>query len=99
MKDEVEWWNVNVPEVKDVMATIKENSPLWTVQTDDGVEHNLTQVSDPNLVRSLESAFSKVPALYIADGHHRSAAASRVAKLKNQAGTSRYFLTGIFPDD
>ena len=69
----------DVPEVKDVMATIKENSPLWTVQTDDGVEHNLTQISDPNLVTSLESAFSKVPSFHIADGHHRSAVASRVA--------------------
>ena len=89
----------DVPEVKDIMATIKTITPLWTVQTDDGVEHNLTQISDADLVSSLESAFSKVPALYIADGHHRSAAASRVAKLKNQKGSSRYFLTGIFPDD
>ena len=38
-------------------------------------------------------------ALYIADGHHRSAAASRVAQARNGQGEAGWFLCGIFPDD
>ena len=49
-----------------------------TTGFDDAVEHALTVVSDPALVERLQAAFRGVDALYIADGHHRSAAASRI---------------------
>ena len=49
-------------------------------------------------VAELAGAFAAVPALYIADGHHRSAAASRVAAERGGAGSSGRFLVGIFPD-
>jgi uncharacterized protein (DUF1015 family) len=55
-------------------------------------------IRDSALVNAIQSAFADVDALYIADGHHRSAAASRVAKLRQRAGTSGYFLAGIFAD-
>lgn len=70
----------------------------WSVTTDDEVTHTLTVIQDSELVNAIQSAFVDVDALYIADGHHRSAAASRVAKLRERAGTSGYFLAGIFAD-
>ena len=82
----------DVPEVKDVMATIKENSPLWTVQTDDGVEHNLTQISDPNLVASLESAFFQ-GANFL---HCRWASPFRSSKPCGKTKKSSWFFTLFF---
>lgn len=70
----------------------------WIATTEDGVEHMLQVVSDPDLVRKLVAAFRAVPALYVADGHHRSAAASRVSALRGGQGHAGWFLAGIFPD-
>ena len=76
--------------------------PLYDLTAADGVRHTIWRVDDTDaLVKSFES----VPLLYIADGHHRAASASRArAELKQQsfAHTGQedynYFLTVIFPD-
>lgn len=71
--------------------------PAWRVITEDGVEHALWP-APLALVPALREAFAALPCTYIADGHHRSAAASRLhAKRKDDA--SAYFLAGLFPDD
>src|SRR5260370_31449419 len=71
---------------------------------DDGVRHQLWVIGDEATVAALTRAVDALPALYIADGHHRSAAASRVAQARggdsggrNGAGTHGYFLSVIFP--
>jgi uncharacterized protein (DUF1015 family) len=48
-------------------------------------------------VQFLEAEFKRISSLYIADGHHRSAAAARVFRSRSGAGLSRAFLTVIFP--
>jgi uncharacterized protein (DUF1015 family) len=63
----------------------------------DGVRHSAWVISDPSEVAKLKSAFEKIPFLYIADGHHRSAAAGRVYTSRNGAGNCAWFLTVIFP--
>ena len=74
------------------------SEPLFTVTTDDGVEHSLSRIAASDDIERLEAAFAALDALYIADGHHRSAAASRVAaQLGGERGSS-WFLCGIFPD-
>ena len=78
-------------------------APDFDVTTDDGVRHALWQVTGAQR-DALTAAFADVPALYIADGHHRSAAASRnAAQLAGERGdgdgSHRWFITGIFPDD
>jgi len=73
-------------------------SPVWSVTTDDTVTHSLTVINNANLVEQLGQAFKGVEALYIADGHHRSAAASRVSADRGGSGTSGWFLAGLFPD-
>ena len=79
------------------MAAAANVAPAWTVETDDPVVHSLSVIDDPALIASLQAAFVQADALYIADGHHRSAAASRVAKLRQRAGTSGLFNGNIFP--
>lgn len=62
----------------------------------DGVRHTTWDVPAAFNAR-LESLFSAIPVAYIADGHHRSAAASRYAKERGFAGESRWFLAVAFP--
>ena len=84
--------------VKQAMTKASMLTPEWEVTTPDQVAHSLTLINDDALVLQLQAAFRQLPALYIADGHHRSAAASRVAGLRKGEGTSHLFLAGIFPD-
>lgn len=80
-----------------LIADASSAAPAWTVTTDDGVIHRLWPVPSARN-DDFQAAFAEVPVLYIADGHHRSAAASRVhAHRKDEA--SKYFLAGMFPSD
>ena len=66
--------------------------------TADGVRHQLWVVDDEATIEVLSRAVDALPALYIGDGHHRSAAAARVAEAR--AGgpvSSQYFLSVLFP--
>ncbi len=65
----------------------------------DGVRHTLWPVFDPATVHAIEAAFSQVPALYIADGHHRAAAAARVGAGASADDARGRFLAVAFPDD
>jgi len=67
--------------------------------TADRVEHRLW-VAPAESVREIEHLFGRVPALYVADGHHRSAAASRVHALRrDRPGEHDVFLAVVFPHD
>jgi uncharacterized protein (DUF1015 family) len=63
----------------------------------DGVRHTAWVVSDDAEVELIQKAFAGIRYLYIADGHHRSAAAARVYSSRKGAGNSAYFLAVIFP--
>ncbi len=81
-------------------------SPSVHLTADDGVIHRLWIVNDPEVMQTITSTFDGLDCLYIADGHHRSAAASRVAdkrRTNNLEHTGdeayNYFLSVIFPDN
>jgi uncharacterized protein (DUF1015 family) len=63
----------------------------------DGVRHTSWAISDVPTIQAVEQEFASIPYLYIADGHHRSAAAGRVFQSRKGAGQSGRFLTVIFP--
>ena len=63
----------------------------------DGVRHTGWVISDPAQIRFIEAEFGRMSCLYIADGHHRSAAAARVYQTRKGAGDSAWFLSVIFP--
>ena len=74
-----------------------EEQPDVDFTAPDGVRHTSWIVGDDGSIDVLEREFGKIPALYIADGHHRSAAAARVFQSRKGAGYSRSFLAVIFP--
>jgi uncharacterized protein (DUF1015 family) len=62
-----------------------------------GMRHTSWVIADADGIKFIETQFSKIPFLYIADGHHRSAAAARVFQSRQGAGQSGQFLAVIFP--
>ncbi|HKU78172.1 MAG TPA: DUF1015 family protein [Pyrinomonadaceae bacterium] len=89
-------------EIDEQVSAAISDAPLYDITAADGVRHTIWRISDAD---SLVKSFESVPLLYIADGHHRAASASRArAELKEQsfAHTGKedynYFLTVIFPD-
>jgi len=93
-------------EVDALVARITAGAPAVDVTADDGVRHSLWVVSEGTAIETLTRAFNAMERLYIADGHHRSAAAARVAATRQQAnpahrGDEPYnnFLAVIFPDN
>ncbi len=89
-------------EVDDLVSAEMNSQPLYDFIADDGIKHTIWRVSDP---QPLVKSFANVPLLYIADGHHRAASASRArAELKEQSFSHtgqenyNYFLAVVFPD-
>jgi uncharacterized protein (DUF1015 family) len=63
----------------------------------DGVRHTAWVIAEAADIRLLESEFGRIQSLYIADGHHRCAAAARVYHARRGMGDSSSFLSVIFP--
>lgn len=79
--------------------------PVYDFIGDYDVQHIFHVVDDDTLIEAIADEFSRVEALYVADGHHRSAAATVVRNMRmennpNHTGDEAYnfFLTVIFPD-
>lgn len=90
------------PDIDEQVTKAISAEPLFDLTAPDGVHHTIWRLTD---TESLVKSFESVPLLYIADGHHRAASASRArAELKQQsfahtgAEDYNYFLTVIFPD-
>ena len=81
----------------DFVADKIKEQPDTDFTASDGVRHTSWTISDPAKVQFIESEFKRLSALYIADGHHRSAAAARVFQSRKGAGQSGNFLAVIFP--
>ena len=87
------------------LADVTATEPDCRFTADDGVEHTVWSLRDDTAIETMMENFKNVDALYIADGHHRSAAASRVraALADNSGQSSRHqqdgFLSVIFPHD
>ena len=89
-----------------IVSEVTAGEPEVNITADDGIEHALWPVTDQATIDTITSTFDAMNAIYIADGHHRSAAASRVCESRKAANSKHtgdeaynYFLTVIFPDD
>ena len=85
------------PQIDSLLARAADGPALIDVTADDGVRHQLWVVNDEATIATITRAFDALPAIYIADGHHRSAAAARVAAARGNTGSSSHFLSVIFP--
>ncbi len=91
-------------ELADIISTVTAGKPEYDFTAPDGFGHHFWVIDDPVLIDRVTKAFAAIPYLYIADGHHRSAAAALVgaekAKLNpNHRGDEEYnyFLAVAFP--
>lgn len=73
--------------------------PLYDFVAEDGIGHTVWEIAPASacVADELVELFERIPVAYIADGHHRSAAASRYAKEHNFEGESRWFMAVVFP--
>ncbi|MAL85312.1 MAG: hypothetical protein CMI23_03020 [Opitutae bacterium] len=81
-------------------------TPIYSFFAEDGVKHELWIVSDKQNLEDIENEFVDVPFLYVADGHHRTAAAARIGQKRKESNTSHngeeeynFFLAVLFPED
>lgn len=96
------------PEREDMNAIVNRiiaEAPKYDFVSEDGVGHTLWLVDGDEDIKNITAIFEQIPALYVADGHHRTAAAAGVGKERmlanpNHTGEEEYcyFLAVIFPD-
>ena len=89
-----------------LVAGIKQSQPSYDFKADDGVAHRFWIVEDRSTIAAIIAEFDRIPATYVADGHHRSAAAALVGQDLSQENASHtgaeeynYFLAVHFPDN
>jgi uncharacterized protein (DUF1015 family) len=92
--------------IDELAASATASAPEIDIVADTGVRHSLWVVRDAGALDLITRTFDGMDCLYIADGHHRSAAASRVAAARKAANPNHtgeeaynYFLAVIFPDN
>ena len=93
-------------EVEGIIEGVTNGPPEYDFVSDDGVGHTAWIISEKSLIDRLIVLFAAIPRLYVADGHHRSAAAGRVRELRRDgnpghSGSEEYnsFLTVVFPEN
>ncbi|MFM7728444.1 MAG: DUF1015 domain-containing protein, partial [Flavobacteriales bacterium] len=82
------------------------SAPIYDFVADDGIGHTFWVVDDSKVIAEIQTAFRNVPSVYVADGHHRTAAAALVGAERRTANPGHrgdeeynYFLAVHFPDD
>lgn len=93
-----------VKEIDSLVNEEKKKEPLFDIKTDDGIIHQLWVVNKDSVLDQFIKLFASVPALYVADGHHRTAAAVRMGqhfrKIKNSNdpdASYEFFMAVLFP--
>jgi len=74
------------------------NKPVYDFVASDNIHHSIWIIDREDVINSITNLFeTKVPATYIADGHHRAASAAKVSSVFPESNDAKYFLTTIFP--
>jgi uncharacterized protein (DUF1015 family) len=87
-----------------IVDAVRASAPLYDITTPDGIGHTIWRIADPAIIAQLVELFRAVNALYIADGHHRTASAARYgeacrARNPHPTGNEPYesFMAVVFP--
>lgn len=98
----------HVDELDAIVDRIKTGKPVYDFTADDGIQHTLWVVENNTDIQNIEQLFAaRVPSIYVADGHHRTAAGALVGQeFRNaidpndkQKGRYNYFMAVLFPDN
>ncbi len=92
--------------LKELVEKAKGETSLFDFTSEDHIRHRGWKIGNPEEIRLIRTAFERMEALYIADGHHRAASAVRVCRKRREEHPGytgeeefNYFLSVIFPDD
>ncbi len=92
-------------EIDSIVAKYVSREPEYDFVAEDGFGHHFWVIDSPQDIDRITEIFAGIPAFYVADGHHRTAAAARVGAEKRQnnpahTGEEEYnwFMTVAFPD-
>lgn len=96
-----------IKEVDDIVASfVKSNAPEYDFTAEDGFGHHFWVIRDQAIIGRLVELFAQIPATYVADGHHRTAAAALVGNEKKKANPNHtgkeeynFFLAVHFPSN
>lgn len=87
-----------------IIREVAAGKPEYDFTAEDGFGHHFWVIDDPKMIETITEEFAKIPSLYIADGHHRTAAAALVGNEKAKANPNHtgneeynYFLAVAFP--
>jgi uncharacterized protein (DUF1015 family) len=91
--------------LNEIMQAKTKELPLYDY-TSDGITHTVWIVNKPDEIEQIQTLFKNIPAIYVADGHHRAASSARLAearKAANAAHTGKesynFFTAALFADD
>ena len=92
--------------IRNEVAKAKEEKPLYSFISPDGIRHQVYKISNAQSVENIEKAFAGIDDIYIADGHHRAASAVKVGLKRREEHPDytgeeefNYFLSVLFPDE
>lgn len=90
----------------DIVKKWQKKTPLYDFVSDDGIGHKVWVIDEETVVKQIQSIFSEIDQIYIADGHHRCASAVKVSLKRRQEKKDytgeeefNYFLSVLFPGD
>jgi uncharacterized protein (DUF1015 family) len=94
-----------VPYIDALVNKVRETKPVYDITSPDGIGHTVWIIDDESVIYSLTNLFGGIHALYIADGHHRTAAAIRYGQARRAAAGAdaageepfEYFMAVVFP--
>lgn len=92
--------------LRELTARVKGQAPACDFVSEDGVGHRVWVIGDEHEIQTIQAGFKEIPAVYIADGHHRCASAVKVGLKRRQEHPGytgqeefNYFLAVLFPDE
>jgi len=95
-----------VAEIDAIVASVVKTPAEYDFTTDDGIEHIFWVINEKAIINRIIELFAAIPNTYVADGHHRTAAAAHVGEERrknnpNHTGNEEYnfFLAVHFPDN
>ena len=93
-------------DLRQITEQEKCSSPVYDFISEDGVGHRVWVIDDEEKIRRISECFRQIPAIYIADGHHRCASAVKVGLMRREAHPDytgqeefNFFLSVLFPDE
>lgn len=93
------------PALEEIIANVAKGEPEYDFVSEDGIGHTFWCITDDAVIARITEEFAKIPYLYIADGHHRTAAAAHIGEEKAQADPNHtgkeeynYLLAVCFPE-